>query len=186
MSTDLYGVRVIEVDREDLLLEVFAVYLDIKIDATSTRLAYQLPHSASFVAGALADVAAAETAYGRLWHERGRDAYTCADEAIAEVEELERVEPASADALLTRVQSDSPGAPIPPQPADPPGRKARHNQAEYRELFFHRDPALRGGHGGWRDESLLPRAVVFVRVTDACWIEHLVSGLSWSTTAYDD
>ena len=38
MSTDLYGVRVIEVDREDLLIKVFAVYLDIKIDVDGCAL----------------------------------------------------------------------------------------------------------------------------------------------------
>ena len=176
MSTDLYGIRVLEKDGDTLLLQVFITYSDIET----------LPGSASFFLMALrgpardADPLAVEL---KALRAAGLDPDLMdAERFIAEASLLEEVYPGVTDFS----EADAPSPPPPRPVLDHRGRKPRHRDRDAAPLWLHHHGQERnGGLGGWAHEDRLPRGLYFVRVTDPRWIAHLVPGQSWGTTAYE-
>ena len=181
MSTDLYGIRVLERDGASLVLQVFIVYSDIE----------DLPSPGKpFFLRVLCDQARPPSPLGELLEAERRaghkrdDAWIWAhaEELIAEVEQLDTTYPGVIDF------SEPGGLPPAAQPErDQRGKKGRWKDRDRPPLWFHHhDPTRNGGLGGWAHEEQLPHGTYFVGVTDPRWAEHLRQGQSWGTAAYED
>jgi hypothetical protein len=171
MSTDLYGVRVIDIDGPTVLWEVFIVYSDIEA----------LPYSTRFYASL-----AEETAprHSKLHQDLRDTTYPSLDGDlyVAEVTCLEEAHPPFEELLAT----------LPPSPPAPPvvspgKRKPRHKEQTIRPIVFsYHQPDLNCGAGGWANEHLLPRGLFLVVYRNEALIAHLKKGESWGTTRYED
>jgi hypothetical protein len=163
MSTDLYGVRVLELapGERRARLRVFVVYYDADTDDAGRTTAVHpqpVPDDASFFLRVLWDEG--DTRFGgggpigdavtvdQICDESWVDAHTA--RFVERVRQL-------------AVHND-------PPPPESWGR--------LRSFYYERD-------GRWADEDLLTRADYDVWVTDPGWLAHLTVGQAWGTTSYD-
>ncbi|TDC89586.1 pentapeptide repeat-containing protein [Actinomadura sp. 7K507] len=152
MSTDLYGVRVLDVDRDrrEVRLRVFVVYYEAAVQG------YCAPPERDW-----------SFFLGLLW-ESGRW-----DGPIGKVIEVDQIldddwAAANARWFIEDVEQTA-------RRNDPPSPE---DWEHIKDFYYERD-------GRWANEHRLVQADFTVRVTDACWIQHLSPGNAWGTTWYE-
>lgn len=147
MSTDLYGIKVLELEPESMRtrLRVFVVYYD-----TGGETHAPLPDDASFFLRVLWD----KSEDGPLGREVSVD--EICDEAFVDANAYRYVE------RYERLAACN-------YPLD--------SYEGYSDFYYEQD-------GGWQDEDRLVQADYDIIVTDPKYLAHLVTGMSWGTTAY--
>jgi hypothetical protein len=154
MSTDLYGVRVLDVAPDELRarFRIFVVYYD-----THDRSHAPLPDDPSFF-------------FQLLW-EAARDQPVASVRSLRMVDVEQICDPewvaANSHRFVRRIERVA----VRNYPV------ADDGWAGLYDFYYNRD-------GGWRDEDLLVQADFDIEVTDSDWLEPLTPGVSWATTAY--
>ncbi|MEM9069071.1 MAG: hypothetical protein AAGE52_11225 [Myxococcota bacterium] len=163
MSTDLHGVRVLDIDAKVITFEVFLTYVSFyrgdvpclqrelpEEDAVDFFLMLLLDRVPGAPKPKLKDIIREEHQQSEDWLCENGDQYIEAIEVVSRRED--------------DVTPESLG--FPP------------SASEYYVKFY------RLRDGGWQDEARLPRAVYRVTVGDPTWTAHLRPGATWGTTAY--
>ena len=153
MSTDLYGIRVLDTKRKErkVVVKVFVVYYDVAFKSHQ-----QLPKDDSF--------------FFRILWDKGDTRFGKGGPIGDEVSVDQICEEAWVDNNTFRFIKNV-------------EQIARTNfplkdYKDYADFYYERN-------GSWEDEDKLVQATYEIEVTDAKYIDHLNTGMSWGTTAYE-